>query len=115
MITWCLSPIYPIRWAIPGQSAYNAVVSGTEAMIGKYDFIDAERIGIQGQSWGGYQITWLLTQTNLFRAAMAGAPVTNMTSAYGGIRWESGVSRIYSTRKPRAGSGEAPGNNLPAM
>jgi dipeptidyl aminopeptidase/acylaminoacyl peptidase len=33
--------------------------------------------------------------TNLFRAAWAGAPVANMTSAYGGIRWESGLNRQF--------------------
>lgn len=78
----------------PGQSAYNAVVSGTLALISD-GFIDKENIGIQGQSWGGYQVAWLVTRTNLFKAAMAGAPVSNMTSAYGGIRWESGVVRQF--------------------
>jgi dipeptidyl aminopeptidase/acylaminoacyl peptidase len=52
-------------------------------------------MGIQGQSWGGYQTSWLITRTNMFAAAMAGAPVANMTSAYGGIRGESGLSREF--------------------
>ncbi len=78
----------------PGQSAYHAVVSGTLALISE-GFIDKDNIGIQGQSWGGYQVAWLITRTNLFKAAMAGAPVSNMTSAYGGIRWESGVVRQF--------------------
>jgi hypothetical protein len=47
--------------------------------------------------------------TNMFKAAWAGAPVANMTSAYGGIRWESGVSRQFSMNKPKAGSGNALG------
>ena len=50
-------------------------------------------MAIQGQSWGGYQTAYLVTRTNLFCAAGAGAPVSNMTSAYGGIRWGSGVCR----------------------
>jgi dipeptidyl aminopeptidase/acylaminoacyl peptidase len=58
-------------------------------------FIDKDKIAIQGQSWGGYQVAYLVTRTNLFKAAMAGAPVTNMTSAYGGIRWESGHTRMH--------------------
>ncbi|HDP75397.1 MAG TPA: S9 family peptidase [Bacteroidales bacterium] len=78
----------------PGQSAYNAVISGTMAII-KEGFVDKDRIGVQGQSWGGYQVAYLITQTNLFRAASAGAPVSNMTSAYGGIRWESGMARMF--------------------
>ncbi len=86
-----------IRYRIgyPGQSAYEAIVSGTKAMLNRYDFIDRENIGIQGQSWAGYQIAWLITRTDIFRAAMAGAPVSNMISAYGGIRWSTGMSRIY--------------------
>ncbi|MCU0342006.1 MAG: prolyl oligopeptidase family serine peptidase, partial [Spirosomaceae bacterium] len=76
----------------PGQSAYNCIVPGVLSMIDK-GFVDKDRIGISGHSWGGYQTAYLVTQTNLFRAAEAGAPVSNMTSAYGGIRWESGNSR----------------------
>jgi len=79
----------------PGQSAYDAIVSGTKAMLERYSFIDRENLGIQGQSWGGYQVAWLITRTNLFSAAMAGAPVSNMISAYNAIRWESGRSRQF--------------------
>lgn len=76
----------------PGQSAYNCIVPGVLSIIDK-GFVDKDKIGISGHSWGGYQTAYLVTQTNLFRAAEAGAPVSNMTSAYGGIRWESGMSR----------------------
>jgi dienelactone hydrolase len=79
----------------PGKSAYNAIVSGVVHLLSKYQFVDKDHIGLQGQSWGGYQAAWLITQTDLFAAAMAGAPVSNMTSAYGGIRWESGMSRMF--------------------
>lgn len=79
----------------PGQSAYNAIVSGAHNLISTYSFVDKDRIGIQGQSWGGYQVAYLITQTNMFAAAMAGAPVSNMISAYGGIRWETGLSRMF--------------------
>lgn len=79
----------------PGQAAFDAVISGTHFVSSMFPFIDRTRIGIQGQSWGGYQTAWLITQTDMFAAAMAGAPVANMTSAYGGIRWESGMSRMF--------------------
>lgn len=78
----------------PGQSAFNHVVSGTLAMIDK-GFVDKANIGIQGQSWGGYQTLYIITQTDIYKAANSGAPVSNMTSAYGGIRWESGMSRMF--------------------
>ncbi len=57
--------------------------------------MDTKRIGLQGHSWGGYQSAYLVTRTNLFACAEAGAPVANMTSACGGIRWESGLSRAF--------------------
>jgi len=77
----------------PGESAYNCICSGVEAMCREFPFIDKDRLGIQGQSWGGYQTAYLVTRTDMFAAAGSGAPVGNMTSAYGGIRWGSGVVR----------------------
>ncbi len=85
----------------PGQGAYDYIVSGTRAMIQK-GFIDSTRIGLQGQSWGGYQIAHLITKTNLYAAAWAGAPVVNMTSAYGGIRWGPGINRQFQYEKTQS-------------
>lgn len=85
----------------PGQGAVDAVISGALAMINK-GFVDKKAIGIQGQSWGGYQVAYLVTQTNMFAAAGAGAPVSNMTSAYGGIRWESGMTRMFQYEKSQS-------------
>ena len=88
----------------PGRSAYNSIVAGAEMLCEK-PWVDREHIGIQGQSWGGYQVAYLVTQTNMFAAAGAGAPVSNMTSAYGGIRWESGMVRQmqYERQQSRIG------------
>jgi len=88
-------PDIPYKIGYPGQSCYNSVISGTYALLEKYDYIDREKLALDGQSWGGYQIAWLVTQTDLFACAYAGAAVSNMTSAYGGIRWESGMSRMF--------------------
>lgn len=85
----------------PGQGAYDYIVSGTRALIQK-GFIDSTKIGLQGQSWGGYQIAYLITKTNLYAAAWAGAPVVNMTSAYGGIRWGSGLTRQFQYEKTQS-------------
>jgi dipeptidyl aminopeptidase/acylaminoacyl peptidase len=85
----------------PGQGAYDYIVSGTRAMVQK-GFIDSTRIGLQGQSWGGYQIAYLITKTNLYAAAWAGAPVVNMTSAYGGIRWGPGINRQFQYEKTQS-------------
>ena len=89
----------------PGEDAYNAIVSGVEA-LSKNKWVDKDNMAIQGQSWGGYQVAYLITKTDMFKAAGAGAPVSNMTSAYGGIRWESGNSRQsqYERGQSRLGS-----------
>jgi dipeptidyl aminopeptidase/acylaminoacyl peptidase len=79
---------------LPGQSALNCIIPGVQAVIAKGG-VDTENMAIQGQSWGGYQVAYLITQTNMFKAAGAGAPVVNMTSAYGGIRWGTGMSRMF--------------------
>jgi len=78
----------------PGKSAYNCVVSGVESLIDQ-GFVDPDKIGVQGHSWGGYQVAHLVTVTDIFKCAEAGAPVPNMISAYGGIRWWTGLSRMF--------------------
>ncbi|TWR26149.1 S9 family peptidase [Mucilaginibacter achroorhodeus] len=85
----------------PGASAVEYINSGVEALK-KNPWVDGSHIGIQGQSWGGYQVAYLITQTNMYAAAWAGAPVANMTSAYGGIRWESGVNRQFQYEKTQS-------------
>lgn len=89
-----LAPDIRYETGHPGKSAYDYVVSGAEALA-KNPWIDRSNMAIQGQSWGGYQVAYLITATPLFKAAWAGAPVANMTSAYGGIRWESGMNRQF--------------------
>lgn len=85
----------------PAKSAYEYVVSGAQSLV-KNKWIDAKNMGIQGQSWGGIQVAQLITMTDMFKAAWAGAPVANMTSAYGGIRWESGVNRQFQYEKTQS-------------
>jgi dipeptidyl aminopeptidase/acylaminoacyl peptidase len=85
----------------PGASAVEFVNSGVEALK-KNPWVDGARLGIQGQSWGGYQVAFLITQTNMYAAAWAGAPVANMTSAYGGIRWETGINRQFQYEKTQS-------------
>ena len=85
----------------PGQGAYDYILSGTRAVV-KQGYVDSTKIGLQGQSWGGYQIVYLITKTNLYAAAWAGAPVANMTSAYGGVRWGSGLVRQFQYEKTQS-------------
>jgi dipeptidyl aminopeptidase/acylaminoacyl peptidase len=85
----------------PGQSAVDAVVSAAR-FLSKKKWVDSTRMGLQGQSWGGYQTAFIITRTKMFKAASAGAPVANMTSAYGGIRWGTGISRQFQYEKDQS-------------
>jgi hypothetical protein len=78
----------------PGPSALKSIVPGVTALMAR-GYVDPRKIGIQGQSWGGYQGLYMITQTKIFSAAVLGAPVVNMLSAYGGIRWGTGLSRAW--------------------
>jgi hypothetical protein len=85
----------------PGPSAMKSVIPGVQMLVGR-GYVDVKHMGLQGQSWGGYQTLYMITQTQMFAAAMAGAPVVNMTSAYGGIRWGSGVARAFQYEKTQS-------------
>lgn len=85
----------------PGRSAMNCIVPATDAVVQR-GFVDEKAIGLQGHSWGGYQIAYLVTQTSRYRAAAAGAVVSNMTSAYSGIRWGSGRVRQFQYEKTQS-------------
>lgn len=65
----------------PGKSALNAVLSATNIALGN-PAIDASKIGLLGHSFGGYQTLFIITQTNLFAAAVAGAGIFDLTSSY---------------------------------
>ena len=79
----------------------NAILPGVASLIDR-GFVDKDRVGTQGHSWGGYQTAFLVTRTDMFAAAESGAPVSNMTSAYGGIRWSSGRSRMFQYEKTQS-------------
>jgi dipeptidyl aminopeptidase/acylaminoacyl peptidase len=85
----------------PGRSAVEFVNSGVESLK-KNSWVDGSKIGIQGQSWGGYEVAYLITQTNMYAAAWAGAPVIDMASAYAGVHWESGMSRQFQYEKTQS-------------
>lgn len=95
-----------IRFEIgyPGISSVKALTAGVQKLI-EMGVTDPDAVGIQGHSWGGYQSAFAVTQTNIFKAVVTGAPVSNMTSAYSGIRHGSGLARQfqYETGQSRIG------------
>lgn len=89
----------------PGQSSYDAVVSGTNWLI-EQGIAKKGMIGLQGHSWSGYQTTYLVTKTDLFDCAQIGAPITDMVTGYLGIRNGSGLPRyfMYEDTQSRMGA-----------
>jgi len=73
----------------PGMSSVWCVIPALEAAVAT-GVVDKDKVGIHGHSWGGYQTSFLITQTDAFHAAVAGAPLTNMISMYSSIYWNSG-------------------------
>jgi dipeptidyl aminopeptidase/acylaminoacyl peptidase len=78
----------------PGYSATKCLVPGVQKLI-EMGIADPDAIGLHGHSWSGYQTAFVVTQTDIFACAVAGAPVSNMTSAYSGIRWGTGLARQF--------------------
>ncbi len=97
--------VYEIGY--PGASCVKCVVSGVQHLIAQ-GFVDEKAIGAAGHSWGGYQTAFLVTRTNIFAAVESGAPVSNMLSAYGGIRYESGMSRQFQYEMTQSRIGGTP-------
>jgi len=94
-------PDIEYKTGYPGQGAYDYIVSGARALA-KNSWVDSTNMALQGHSWGGYQAAQLATMTTLFKAVWSGAPVSNMTSAYGGIRWASGLNRQFQYEKTQS-------------
>ncbi len=91
----------------PGKSAMNTVLPAIKTVLAQ-GYVDPKRVGIQGHSWGAYQINYLLTRTDMFRAAEAGASMANMISGYGGIRWGAGISRAFQYERGQSRIGGTP-------
>ena len=105
----------------PGMSAVWCVLPALQAAIAT-GVVDASRVGLQGHSWGGYQTSFLVTQTNAFKAAVAGAPLTNMVSMYSLVYKNTGGANmaIFESSQGRFRGGywdnwEAYARNSPVM
>lgn len=86
----------------PGVSAVESVVPAVQKVL-ETGMIDEDRVGLTGHSWGAYQTAFIITQTDIFNSAVAGAPLTNMVSMYNSIYWNSGTpdAQIFETSQGR--------------
>lgn len=85
----------------PGKSAEAALIAGCDKLV-EMGIADPEKIVMHGHSWSGYESAWIVTQTDYFAACVSGAPVSNMTSAYSGIRLGSGLARQFQYEKQQS-------------
>ena len=89
----------------PGQSCYDAVVSGTKYLI-EQGIAHPGKIGLQGHSWSGYQTSYLVTKTDIFTCANIAAPITDMVTGYLGIRNGSGLPRYFMYEETQSRMGK---------
>ena len=68
-------------WNDAGDGPGRDVISGIDA-VKKMGFVDESKIGVTGWSYGGYMTSWLIGHYQIWKAAMAGAPVTDMYDEY---------------------------------
>lgn len=74
----------------PGTSSLDAITSAANKLI-ELGYADKNNIGLQGHSWGGYQTSFILTQTDMFKCIVTGAPPTNLESFYNNIYASTGT------------------------
>ncbi len=95
----------------PGSSALDCVTRAVQAVI-DLGHVDPERIVLQGHSWGGYQSSFILTQTDMFAAVVTGAPVTNLVSFHGELYKSSGTVQQGITEKGQVRMGVSPWEDM---
>ena len=75
----------------PGVSVVDCVSAAVSKVVGM-GVVDSKKVGVVGHSWGGFDTAYLATHTDIFAAAIAGAPITDLVSNYGNHHWSSGIA-----------------------
>jgi dipeptidyl aminopeptidase/acylaminoacyl peptidase len=86
-----LMPDIIFRPREPGLSVAECVTAAVKELLARGQ-VDEKKIGVAGHSWGGFDAAFLATHTDLFAAAVAGAPITDLISNYGNHHWSSGIA-----------------------
>ena len=106
--------LYPdIKYTVgdPGKSILDCVTSAVNAVI-KMGVADEKRVGLLGHSYGGYETCFLLTQTPMFAAAVAGASVTDIISSYLSVNTITSVKMDWRYESQQYRMASTPFNNL---
>lgn len=93
----------------PGTSSLDCITSAVRKVL-DLGYADPNRVGLQGHSWGGYQSSFILTQTDMFACVVTGAPPTNLESFYNNIYGSTGTNHhgIMEIGQVRMGRGATP-------
>lgn len=65
-----------------GGGDYRDLMKGVDEALARFPFLDKDRMGVMGGSYGGYMTNWVITQTDRFKAAVASASLSNLISFY---------------------------------
>ncbi|MGH9766709.1 MAG: prolyl oligopeptidase family serine peptidase [Blastocatellia bacterium] len=65
-----------------GGGDYRDLMKGVDEALARFPFLDKDRMGVMGGSYGGYMTNWVVTQTDRFKAAVASASLSNLISFY---------------------------------
>ncbi len=87
-------PDIKYRFNDPGISAVECIEAGVKAVLDK-GVVDKERIGLIGHSFGGYETAFIVTKTDIFATAVAGAGITDLVSWYHGVAWDRLSSQMF--------------------
>lgn len=91
----------------PGFSALECVEAAVYKSLKLNKTINQNKIGLVGHSFGGYEAAFIATQTSLFKAVVAGAPVTDMISFYHDIWWELETDQAWRMESQQFRMGES--------
>jgi dipeptidyl aminopeptidase/acylaminoacyl peptidase len=88
-ISWLVSNGYIVfipdiidrRTGTPLQDSYDITISGVK-LIASLPYVDKTKIGLEGASWGGEQVDYIISHTNIFRVAFSGAGMSERISDY---------------------------------
>jgi dipeptidyl aminopeptidase/acylaminoacyl peptidase len=91
----------------PGSSALDCVGAAVRKVI-ELGYADPAHIGLQGHSWGGYQSSFLVTQTDMFACVVTGAPPTDLYSFYNTLYKSTGTVQQGITEVGQVRMGTTP-------
>jgi len=88
-----LGPKHKVAGTGWGGADYDDCIAVVDAALDQFDFIDPDRVGVLGGSYGGYMTSWIVTHTDRFAAACSERAVNNMVS----LEYNSDIAGMFSS------------------